>query len=243
VMQERLAVSAHDLLWIRLPLPSGRLDLYGHLYAAESLAQGEVRFRTLPQKLPESALAALRAAEGVSFARSPFEVVPLLSTPCDLYAAGVLAVRTLLVDDQTTLPIALDEVLSLARQVAAEHQPETRLGTRIRSILERDPRYAASLGPHRLVREGLDPQTAARLLPGELWCDTLALVVSLFPGLGPDSGCRDFGDVPALALETVFNRPLEELEKLMVRSRSLIVIDWSFNQEIHSTIQGFLAAQ
>ncbi len=240
VLQERLTVSPHDLLWIRLPLPSGRLDLYGHWYAAESLAQGEVRFRTVAQRLSDSALAALRAAEGVSFARSPFEVVPLLSSPCDLYSLGVLAVRALLVDDKTTLPIALDEVLSLARQVAAEHKPDAPLGARIRSVLERDARYAASLGPHRLNREGLSPEAALRLMPAELWCDTLAVVISLFPGMGADSVCRDFGDVPALALETVFNRPLEELEKLLVRSRSLIVIDWTFNQEINSAIRGFL---
>jgi hypothetical protein len=240
VMQERLSVSPHDLLWIRLPLPSGRLDLYGHWYAAESLAQGEVRFRTVAQQLPDSALAALRAAEGISFARSPFEVVPLLSSPCDLYALGVLAVRSLLVDDKTTLPIALDEVLSLARQVAAEHNSETPLGARIRSIIERDARYASSLGPHRLNRQGLSPDAALRLIPMELWCDTLGLLVSLFPGMGPDSVCRDFGDVPALALEAVFNRPLEDLEKLLVRSRSLIVIDWTYNQEIASAIQAFM---
>ncbi len=240
VMQERLAVSPNDLLWIRLPLPSGRLDLYGHLYAAESLAPGEIRFRTVAQRLPDSALASLKAAEGVSFARSPFEVVPLLSSPCDLYSLGVLAVRTFLVDDKTTLAVALDEALSLARQVAAEHKPDIPLGSRIRAILERDPRYAASLCPHRLTREGLSPEEAARLMPVELWCDTLALVIGLFPGLGPDSVCRDYGDVPALALETVFNRPLEELEKLVTRSRSFIVIDWSYNQEIHNAIEGFL---
>ena len=240
VIQERLAVSPHDLLWIRLPLPSGRLDLYGHLYSAEALAQGEIRFRTVPQQLPEAIVANLRAAEGVAFARAPFEVVPLLSSPSDLYALGVLAVRTLLVDGETTLPIALDETLSLARQAAADHNPEISAGVRVRAILDRDARYAASLGPHRL-NSGVSPEEAARLVPSELWADTLAVVTSLFPGTGPDSVCRDFGDVPALALETVFNRPLEALENLLVRSRSLIVIDWSFNQEIHTAIKGFLA--
>ena len=240
VTQERLAVSSNDLLWIRLPLPSGRLDLYGHLFAAESLAQGEIRFRTVSQKLPEAAITALQASEGVSFARSPFEVVPLLSSPCDLYSLGVLAVRALLVDEKTTLAIALDEVLSLARQVATEHKADVPLGARIRAILERDSRYAASLGPHRLNREGAPPEEALRLIPMELWADTLAVLVSLFPGLGPDSVCHDFGDAPALALETIFNRPLEELEKLLVRSRSLVVIDWAYNQEIHAAIKSLL---
>jgi hypothetical protein len=238
VVQERLPVSKNDLLWIRVPLPSGRLDLYGHLYAAESMAQGEIRFRTIPQKLSETSLAALKAAEGISFARSPFEVVPLLSSPCDLFSLGVLAVRTLLVDDKTTLAVALDEVLSLGRQAAAEHKAESPAGARLRAILERDARYGASLGPHHLTHEGIEPQAAARLIPAEIWGDTLGLILSLFPGLGPDSVCRDYGDVPPLALDTCFNRPLEELEKLLIRARSLIVIDWGRNKEIHSAIRG-----
>jgi hypothetical protein len=237
VSQEQLSVSPHDLLWIRLSLPTGRLDMYGHLYAAESMAAGEVRFRTVPQQFSDAAVNALKAAEGVSFARSPFEVVPLLSSPCDLYSLGVLAVRTLLVDDKTTLAVALDELLSLARQVKAEHKPDVPLGKRIRVILERDRRFAESLGPQRLNRAGLTPEDAFRLLPIDVWCETLGILVQMFPGIGPDSVCRDFGDVPSLALETVFNRPLEELEKLLLRTRSLILTDWNFNQEIKAAIK------
>jgi hypothetical protein len=240
VMQDKLNVSPHDLLWIRLPLPSGRLDLYGHLYTTEGLAQGEARFRTLPQQMPDSAAAALRSAEGVSFARSPFEVVPLLSSPCDLYALGVLAVRAFLVDDEATLAVSLDEVLSLARQVASEHKPDAPLGQRVRGIFERDARYTNSLGCHRLVREKIEPAAAAQLLPANLWHDTLGAILRFFPGMGPDSICKDFGDAPSLALETVFNQPLEELEKLLVRSRSLILIDWNANREIHGAIKAFL---
>src|SRR5262249_39317873 len=98
VMQERINVSPHDLLWIRLPLPAGRVDLYGNLYTTDGLAQSEARFRTVRQKLSAEVVTALKGAEGVAFARSPFEVVPLLSSPCDLYAMGVLAARTFLVN-------------------------------------------------------------------------------------------------------------------------------------------------
>ena len=240
VLQDKLNASKHDLLWIRLPLPTGRVDLYGHLYATESLAQGEARFRTVPQKMAEPVVAALRQAEGVSFARSPFEVVPLLSSPCDLYALGVLAVRTFLVNDKNTLAIALDDVLSLARHMAAEYQADVAAGARVRAIFEKDKRYLTSLGPHRLIREAIEPGEAMELLPTDLWYDTLGAIVKLFPGMGPDSVCKDYGDVPSLALETVFNRPLEELERLLVRSRSLIVIDWKFNREIHSAINEYL---
>lgn len=240
VTDEKLSGSSNDLVWIRLPLPTGRVDLYGHLYAAEGLATGEARFRTVPQRLPENVVAALRSAEGVAFARSPFEIVPLLSSPCDLYSLAVLAIRALLVDEETTLAVALDEILSLARAAATGGQPAQPLGERVRAVFDKDKRYAASLGPHRLTRQEIDAPEAFQWVPPELWYDILAAIIRLFPGDRPDSACKNFGDVPALALETVFNQPLENFGMLLVRSRSLIVIDWNLNREIHTAIKSYL---
>src|SRR5258706_3372715 len=53
VMPSEIDISTNDLLWMRLPLPGGRVDLYGHLYTTEGLAQGEARVRTVPQLLSE----------------------------------------------------------------------------------------------------------------------------------------------------------------------------------------------
>lgn len=242
VLQERQEFSPHDLFWIRLPLASGRVDLYGHLYSAESLARGEARFRTVGQIFPDAVAKALKAAEGAAFPRSPFEVVPLLSSPCDLYALGVLGARILLVNEQNPLPVVLDELLSLARQLGAEHDATRPLGQRVRALVERETRFLDTLGPHRLVREALEPPQAFAFLPEELWYDTLGALVRFFPGLGPDSACKDFGDVPALALESVCNAPLTELQKLLVRSRSLIVIDWNANREVNAIIAHYLKA-
>src|SRR4029434_1647534 len=47
--EERLSVSGSDLIWLRLTLPSGRVDLYAHVDPREAAAPGEVRFRTIPQ--------------------------------------------------------------------------------------------------------------------------------------------------------------------------------------------------
>lgn len=240
VAQERLTVSPRDLLSFQLPLQSGRIDLCGHLFSAEGLAHGEGRFRTISQRLPDTVTAALRAAEGVSFVRSPFEIVPLLSTPCDLYALGVLAVRTLLVDDKTTLAVALDEMLSLARQVAVEYDAGTEPGLRIKSLFERDQRYVASLGPQRLTSESIDAAVAFQRLPAELWWDTLAMIISQFPETGPDSVCRDFGDVTPAAMELVFDKTIAALDKLLVQTRSLLFLDWNLNREIHAVIQSQL---
>lgn len=242
VIDERTQFSPHDLFWIRLPLAQGRVDLYGHCYQADGLARGEVRFRTVEQLFPEPTIRALKNAEGVAFGKTPFQVVPLLSTPCDLYSLGVLATRVLLVNHENTLPVALDSLLSLAREVGAEGDPAAPLYQRIRAVLDRDERYRKELGPHRLSH---DPETSAHAadwLPAELWDELLSVLVRLFPGTGPDSFRRDYGDAPAGALETVFNEPLAAFDSLLIRSRSLIVIDWTANREIRSVIDEFSAA-
>ena len=242
VIAEPEPVSPRDLLWVRLPLGSARADLYGHAYAAEGLAKGEIRFRTLPQRHSETVLAALKAAEGIPVSRASFEIVPLLSSPCDLYALGVLAVRALLVDERTTLAVALDEALSLARQLSLEHRPEAPLPARIRDQFAKDPRWQQSLGPHRIAEGDLDPAVAAGLVPSSLWMEALANLIRLFPGMGPDSLCRDLGDAPSLALETVFASPLESWRALASRTRGMLLGDWAGNRAIQQAIQVFRRA-
>ena len=234
VTQERLTIGGSDLLWLRLKLPSGRVDLYARTEATDGAAAGEIRFRTLPQELSAAAITALQQAEGVVFPSVPFQTVPLLSTPCDLYALAVLGVRALLVDEEFSLPVALDEVFSLARQAAATHDPDQPAGERLRAIAAGHPKFKTALGPHRLLHDKLAPEAAP--FPPELWWDTLAVIVSCFPGGGPDSYCRDFGDAQPLALESVFKEPILALEKLLARSRSLIAVDWAYNREVRSVI-------
>ena len=108
------------------------------------------------------------------------------------------------------------------------------------ALLAKDARYAEAMGPHRVVHEELSPPQAAALLPPELWHELLGILLRLFPAMGPDSFRRDFGDAPAGALETVFDEPLAALEALLVRTRSLIVIDWTANREIRSVIDSIM---
>ncbi|KPK76836.1 MAG: hypothetical protein AMJ79_05250 [Phycisphaerae bacterium SM23_30] len=237
--KERLEIAGHDLIWLQLPLANSRIDLYARLQADAALAAGEWRFRTMGQKFSTPQVKALREAEGVPFPKTPFEVIPLLSSPVDLYSLGVLAVQTLLVDGQTTLPVALDEVLSLARQAAQEYDESAPIDERIQTIFKSDQRWLESLGAHRLVREEIAPQEAFDLVPPDLWWQTLALLIRMFAGMGPDSWCRDYGDAPPGGIHLVFEPALKELEKLILRTRSLVVIDWKFNREVHAVIRRF----
>ena len=238
--QERFEAARYDLIWLRMNLGCGRVDLYGQLEQASALAAGEWRFRTVGQRFGEEAVSGLRSAEGVPVTDTPFEIIPLLSSPCDLYALGVLGVRTLLVNHQTTLPVALDEMRSLARQVAQEHDESVKLGLRIRQLFEADTRWAQALGPHRLTNEEIDPEGVFDLIPAEVWFDTLGMIVRLLPGIGPDSLAKDFGDAPPGGIHKVLDAAVDDLNDLVLRTRSLIVIDWRFNREIHAVVRQHL---
>lgn len=233
VTTERLATAGSDLLWLRLALPSGRVDLYARMKAGESAAAEELRFQTLPQRLGAETVASLNQSLGVPLSNVLFETLPLLTTPCDLYSLGVLGVRTLLVGEELSLPIALDEMLSLARKAAPEDESAPSIARRVSAIAAADPERAATLGPHRLLREpGPMPP-----FPESLWWEAIALLLRFFPGCGPDSFCRDLGDAPPLALEQIFDEPLMELEKLLLRSRSVLFSDWAANREIGALIR------
>jgi len=237
--QERIDISQTDLLWIQLTLSCGRVVFYANL--TEGVAQGERRFRTIPQKLPEHVGLAIRSAEGVRFPNVPFETLPMRSSPADLYAVAVIAVRTLLVNDETTLAIALDEIQSLAQTVADTEAQGIGLSTRLRDVATSDSRWSASLGPHRLLSpDALTAEQAMTFVSDGLWWDTIAVLIRCFPGATRDSFAADLGDAPPLALHAVFEPAIEALEKLSLRARSLLFVDWKYNSEITTVIQAVL---
>jgi hypothetical protein len=135
--------------------------------------------------------------------------------------------------------VVLDEALSLAKQAASEHDASVPLATRIGSIFGRDKRWGPALGPQHLTSDPMDPAEAMDLVPAALWWETLATVVRMFPGIGPDSACRDWGDARHGGVHTVFDQAVSDLEGLLRKTRSLIVIDWNYNREIHAVIRKY----
>ena len=237
--QERIAISQTDLLWIRLTLSSGRVDFHANL--TEGIARGERRFRTLPQVLPEHLGVAIRSAEGISFPNVPFETLPLRSSPFDLYSLAVIGVRTLLVNDDNTLAIALDEILSLAQTVNTDGQENDDIAASVRAVAAIDPRWSSSLGPHRLLKsESLPADQALACLPAELWWDAVAFLIQCFPGATKAAFCADLGDAPPLSLHLVFEPAIRAIERLCLRSRSLLFVDWKYNSEVNTVIKAAL---
>ncbi len=237
--QDQLEPARSDLIWLRLNLADGRVNLYAHLDRESAMAAGEWRLHTVGQSLPEQARQALTSAEGVLMADVPFETVPMLSSPCDLYALGVTAVRTLLVDDDTKLSVALDEVLSLGQRCGGEGD----LTAQISTAFAQDDRWIGSLGPHRLGFDSIEPGEAFDVVPPQLWWGVLAMIVRAFPGVVPRCPCRDFSDAGQGGLHQVFEPMIGDLESLLLRTRSLIVIDWKFNREVHAVLRRHMVGQ
>jgi hypothetical protein len=225
-----------DLVWLKLPLGAGTVDVFGRLDREEGLACGEARLRCTHLVIEPVASRALLAAEGGCFNAVPFETVPMNSTPCDLHALGVIGVRILIVNPRNTLSVALDEVLSFARQLGVNAQDGEGLGPRALQIVARDPRWVEGLGSHRLSAEDLAPSEAARWLPDQLWWRTVATLARFFPGQGADSYVADLGDAPPFALEQVFDRPLADLDALILAARGLLFSDWAANREVTAVI-------
>lgn len=232
VAEDYLGLDSHDLLWFKLPLGEERLEFYAHVYTADAVGPKEARFRTVPAKLPEPLVANLKRSAGSVFQKAPYEIWPLLSSPCDLYSLGIMATRILLANNKTDLPVIVDEVLSLARNLGQDSVPEDALLSKLKSLLEREPKLLDLVSPHSLI-EGNSPPSMARSQMGmELWLETICLLLRLFPGSGSQSWCKSFGDVSPLALETVFDRPIQELETILLRLRSSLVPSLAANEEI-----------
>jgi len=232
VAADYLGVDPHDLLWFKMSLGEERLEFFAHVHASEAVGPREARFRTVPTQLSASVGAALKRAAGTVFARSPYEIWPLLSSPCDLFSLAVMAVRILLANSTSNLPVILDEVLGLARRFGKIEVNKNAPTTVLKTLIESDQHLRDLVSPHALVESSMTPVEARKNIRLELWLEAVTCVLRLFPGTGAYAYCKNFGDVAPLALETVFNEPIEELESLLARLSSLLVPSLFANEEI-----------
>jgi hypothetical protein len=240
VAQDYLSLDPYDLLWFKLPLGEERLEFYAHVYPSENVGPREARFKTVPSRQTDTTTAALKGIGGAVFPKSPYEIWPLLSSPCDLYSLGVLAVRILLANYQSNLPVILDEVLSLSRRLGENSQPGDDLPQKLTALLEKDKHLSALIHPGALTGTS-QPGTLSKTA-GELWLETMTLILRFFPGTGPHSFCKDFGDVSPLALESIFDRPIQDLESIVWRLRSLLAPSLTDNEEIAEVLLRELAS-
>jgi len=234
VAEDYLRLEPNDLLWFKLPLAEEKLEFYAHVYTAEAVGPKEARFRTVPAKLPDNTAATLKKSL-ITFSKAPYEIWPLLSSPCDLYSLGTLGIRILLANHASNLPAMVDDLQGLARNVGKEATDEA-LTAKLEKLFEAEKTLLDLVSPHSLTDLGLNPQQARAQIAWPIWLDAIALLLRLFPGTSSYAFCKGFGDVSPLALETVFDQPLQELETLVLRLRSLVTPTLFDNREITAAI-------
>lgn len=238
---ERLGAASSDVVWLVLPVGDRRIDLYASVSADRAMTGGELRLKTFGKAMSDGDRAALEGARGVLIEQVSFEVIPLLRSPCDMHALAVLGAKLLLAGPDRPLAVVLDELMSLAGRLAEGGGHETPIEDRIAAIFDEDARWIDALGPVRLTVEGAGPGEAFGLVPSGVWFGVLGTLVRMLPGAGPDSIARDPGDARPGGLHLIYEPIVERLGLLLVRTRSLIVIDWNYNREINGVLRRFMS--
>ncbi|MBV9998924.1 MAG: hypothetical protein JO015_07400, partial [Verrucomicrobia bacterium] len=150
--EDELPAAASDLVHLTLPAAGGSLDVYGHPDKPRGLAEREVRIRTLPQVIAPAVGKELERMAGLPLTKVPFELLPRLTSPYDLYALAVLGAKVLLSADENPLPIVIDELLSFAAQLASEQARQEPLRERIVRLFGQEARWSRTLGPQNVRR-------------------------------------------------------------------------------------------
>ncbi len=233
---EQFDVCDGSLIWLRVNLASGGLDLYAKLEQDAAATAGEWRFRTVGIKQDAAALADLEAAAGVPLQNVPFEFFPLNSTPCDLYALAVLSVRVLLLGQGSKMAVVLDELTSLGRAAGCAASGDDDLPQAIAAAFEKDVRWRNSLGPQHLTQDAISSEEAFALVPTDYWYGLLAMLVMMLPELTEHSICRHYGDAPSVALERVFDPCIHKAHSILIGLRNCMIPDAGSSNEIREII-------
>ena len=157
IPDQRLEEAEDGLAWMRFTLGDKGVSLYA-LADTRGVAEGaEIAFRSLAcgSRLPSPPGSSPR---WVRRRRMPSMNSCLRSARrADLYALGVLAIRTLILNDATDLPSAIAAFGELAVQLK-RFDPAAALPRRIQTIFDEDEQWFALLGSHRVA-----PRTGIRL--------------------------------------------------------------------------------
>lgn len=232
-----------DIFTLEWALPrGGRKQIVCRLEARSTNTDAEYRFVSLPTKnVPEVEYIVSNLKQSISSDKIDFLLIPRLGTTCDLYSLAVSCLRVLLTHPEG-LSTMLDDLLGLLhlyKKRIGNNDWQTGLGSLddfVRSgeagdVLER-------LGPHRIIANAeMSASDAFQEIPSSLWWTTISFLLRLFPGECQNSFVSSYDDFQPRAMHEVFRRPLEELEILVEKSRSIIFGDHSSNREILRVIR------
>jgi hypothetical protein len=237
ITQQRVAPAAGDVIHLRFAIGSTPFDLQARVDPGVVAQPGEWRIRTIQQPLDGTRLDLLKRAQGQTVADVLYDLIPAISSPCDMHSLGVLAVRTLLVNLQRPLSVAMDDLGSLARRCASGSPGDlASLARAIEAELHSSTETSAALGPGNLA---YDPSLshAASIVPLGLWSQVLAATIALTPGLTPVSWCADAGAAPVSSPASIYPPAVEEFDRILRTVRSMLFCDWASNREIDAVIR------
>ncbi len=233
--------TARDVLRVRVPVAGRRADLYVKVLPDQNPSPSQLRVRSVPDDRIAPVASALDALVGVPLHEVSFEHYPLFGSAADAYSLAVLGVSLLLTPPDGNPAERFRDLLVLAgrcREARVLSQPPPPLVDRLATIAAAHPDTLRGLGPHGLVAGAADPTAALRAVTPELWWQTVAVLLRLLPGHGPDSLLADFGDTvppPGQTVATpagVYEVVLPELRRLAARARSLLFGEWGGNRTI-----------
>ncbi len=233
-------IKIDDLFYFQIPIATGRLCLFALVDTSEGgLTPGRIRFRSVGQSVPAKVLEIVNALYGTPIPYVPFEKHPSIKSPGDLYSLAMLAVRIFLVDESTVLSSAVDDLRSLTTDLRMNAAGEDSMGELIAKMVEENGPLLDRLGPHRLVHDTLKVEDALKVISPNLWWELIGFIIRLIPGAIPASYCSKLGEGQPFALETVFDEPLQEIDRLARQTLSLCVVDWTYNREVSTVIRSF----
>lgn len=243
-------LSSLDLIRIQLPVGNRRIGILGRLATEPAAARGEIRFRSVPRVFEESAFAMLKSLG--TFGRVAFEVLPVVSTQCDLYALGVMGARIFLTqglnESNGQLREVLDRLITLAHGLYDDARgAKESFDARLLKLVEEDlaaanPTHVTTLGPDRLVAaKEWECREAWRVVPVEIWADLIGLLGQLLvQSTRTDHALYDPAILTSPMIGHAFDEPLKRILSLARRTRTLLIQDGEFNAEVNSVIAGLL---
>lgn len=231
--QSPVPVNPSDLLHFRLSEGPYTDSLFGTVIQAEAESRQEIEFRTWPRALTPSQATELKTFEGGKLTLCWCEIIPTLSSPYDFYSLSVLGARLFLSHRTNPLAKVVGELERLGRS-ASKLLPGNAPADRIAEVVERllaEGAGGSHLSVKNLFGQLPDAATLTATIPSRMWAETIAILLRLMPGLGAVSQCADLGAVPSNGLHAPIEEPIQELESLSARTRSLLFSDWAFNEE------------
>ncbi len=225
----RLAVGAKDLLLLTFGVGGRRVTLTATWSVSPTKARNEVVVSASAAGLPPAAVSELRAIPaGKTFTGVLVRTQQVLGPACDLYALGVLGVRSLLVTRERDLGSSIDDIKSLAGRVADNFAPGAgeagsgALAAAVQKTLAENEDLRDLLGPIRLAWGMPAGLPAASLVGMSTWVQLLAALLATQPGY-PFSALEDPSSGPVATPSTPLHPLRQSLYNglLSLRSRLL----------------------